>query len=164
MENTMKEESEIDIRAYEPPNEWQEFAFNRGIKKLLLVDDERIKRSFRFDGTIYLNIRRDYWENYCLLMKINSYEEAMTCKLLHQLAHLVLGHRYVSLRFSLDEIGEDFEMKVERLGLRRILEDASEKEAWEYVFQFRQANPHEYITLVEAFKKWLEETKSKTKQ
>lgn len=153
----MKMESEPGLKVYRPPKEWEDFAREKGIEKLYLINNRELNNSFHFYDTIYLNIREDKWRYYSTIIDIDSYEEAMTCKFLHEIAHLIFKHKYIGFKSALRETEYDFEVAVEKVASARILQDRSEREAWEYVFEFRGRYSADYRRLVEAFRTWLQE-------
>ncbi len=139
-----------------PPEEWKQLAVEYGIKGLFLVING--KNSCRFDKNIYLNINKARWKYYCAIMDVRSYEEAMTCKLLHEIAHVLLGHSDLSFKDEPRDVEYDYEIAIERVAFQKIIEDRQEHEAWKYVFEFRSRHPTGYIRLVEAFRKWCRES------
>lgn len=150
----MKQENINGLMAYEAPAEWQEFASENGIKRVYFIYSKKLENSYHFNRTIYVNIRDDKWKNYCKIVRVRSYEEAMTCKFLHEVGHIVHKHRYISFKSQLRIIEYDFEIAIEKVSLIKIFEDCSEKEAWCYVFDFRECLPLRYVQLINAFKNW----------
>lgn len=146
---------ERDLKIYPPPKKWAEFGLTYGVTKLFLITNG--ETSFHFDNTIYVNIRRDKWKYYSIIIDVRNFEEAMTCKFLHEIGHIVLNHKNISFKTALEETEYDLEIAVERVSSNKIFENHYEKEAWHYVFEFRARNSGEFMELVEAFRSWLHE-------
>lgn len=146
------------IKVYKPPKEWIQFAKEKNIKKIYFVDDKKIKRSLRFDGAIYFNIGKHNWKNYCIA-GARTFPEAMTTKFLHQIAHIILGHRYISLRFSLDDAEKDVLKSIRNGNLSNLINDEFEREAWEFVLNFKISQMQEYQKLCQALQEWLKNKK-----
>lgn len=156
----MEEQTLSQLKQDQLPQQWKKFANEQGIREIYFINNGQLKNSFHFDKKIYLNIRKYNWKHYQKMIDINSYEEAMTCKFLHEIAHIVFRHKDIGLKTSRKITENDFEIAIEKVPLRKILEESYEKEAWNYVIEFRKRWPEEYTKLVGAFRNWLQQETS----
>jgi len=144
------------LNKFPAPQAWVEFAqgVDLRIGPIWLVDDLSLPRSLRHGEEIFVNIRKEYWQNYRLL-GAKSYEEAIVFKFLHEIGHMLAGHTGTpDLKIDSKGISEEFERKVRQTPLGEIPKDPYEKRAWDYVRSVEDRQPKEFDRLLESFRVW----------
>lgn len=146
--------NKISFKTYDPPKKWIEFAEKEGITELYFLKDNSVKNSFHFDRKIYLNIRNYNWKNLKDFLNVHSYPEAMTCKFLHEIGHIIFNHKEINFgtEVSIEEL--DAECALEKISIKRILSNKYERKAWNYVKEFHKRCTTDYLNLRRSFKKW----------
>jgi hypothetical protein len=143
------------LNKYPAPNSWAKYALSLGIGPVWLVDDLSLSRSIRRHKEIFINIRGNFWKNYKKLFGVETYEESIVLKFLHEVGHIIKGHKgNPELKISSTGIQEEFEKKVQQTPLENILNDPWEMEAWDYALDIRKNQPEIFFILLANYKKW----------
>ncbi|MFC6674005.1 hypothetical protein [Marinobacterium aestuariivivens] len=126
------------------PPLFQEFSSEHGGEAVYFIDDQAVERSYRHGLTIYVNVRAEYWRNY-IQFGVESWEEAIVMKFLHEAGHIYCGHSG-----TLDEKGDGTSLS---RGASKEYQDKCEREAWQAAIAWKQSRSFE--DLVCAFKDWV---------
>jgi len=144
------------LNKFPAPDGWVKFAkkIDPRIGPIWLVDDPSLPRSLIVGEEIFVNIRREYWENYRLL-GARSYEEAVVCRFLHEIGHIVAGSTGTQgLEIDSKGISQEYERRVRETPLEAVLKDPHEEPAYNYVRNIKDNQPQEFSCLFESFKVW----------
>lgn len=144
----------LELKKREAPLFWKEFAKRYGVEGIWFMDDQSMDRSMIIGHIIMINLRCEDISGYKKILEIDDYEEVLTCKLLHEIAHVIKGHYIAKLKYSRICL-ED----VCRRKLEEIMSDPFEKEAWEFVCKFKNENYELFRALVEELRAWFEENR-----
>ncbi|PAB61001.1 hypothetical protein [Anaeromicrobium sediminis] len=98
-----------------------------------------VQKSYRNYLDIFVNARLTYWRNYTNEpLWAKSYGEVLILRVLHELGHIVCGHKG--------------SLKIENGKVIQIVSDTEvercEKEAWDWAIRYRSENLENYINLV----------------
>ncbi|HDL10153.1 MAG TPA: hypothetical protein ENG39_02715 [Candidatus Omnitrophica bacterium] len=133
------------------PQFWLEFAHRYGISEVVLIKGEGPCKSMIMGDTIIIDIEYRGIRGYRKILDVTSYEEVITAKFLHELAHYVKKHYSYKKKQSKIICLED----VCERSVEEILSDRCEREAWEFVAKFKHENPELFQALVEAVREYL---------
>ena len=143
------------LNKYSAPDLWVKYASSYEIGPVWLVDDLSFPRSIRRHKEIFINIRGEYWKNYKQLFNAESYEESIVLKFLHEIGHIVRGHGGdPDLKICANGISKEFEEKVKQTPLDKLLDDTSEREAWEFALHIRTNQRDLFDNLLNTYKNW----------
>ncbi|MCD6079925.1 MAG: hypothetical protein J7J54_00560 [Candidatus Omnitrophica bacterium] len=135
----------IKIKA---PQFWEEFARGYGISEVILIKGDGSYKSMIIGDIVVINLHYREVGGYRKILDVECYEEVITAKFLHELAHYIKKHYVQKMKqgkiITLEDVCERT--------LEEILADPCEREAWDFVLEFKHEKPELFQALVESLK------------
>jgi hypothetical protein len=131
-----------------PPQFWIDFARGYGISEVMFIKGDGPHKSMIIGDVVVISLNCTGVGGYRKILDVSSYEEVIVVKFLHEIAHYVKKHYSRKMKQGKIIALEDVCART----LEEILSDPCEREAWDFVLEFKEKKPELFQALVESFR------------